>query len=256
MPDTPPVPSAPGTPFLTAAWRHLLIANYAVEPAQLAPLVPAGTELDRFQGRSLVSVVGFRFLDTRLGGIPIPWHRDFEEVNLRFYVRRRGPGGAWRRGVTFVREFVPKLAIAIVARLCYNEPYRAVPMRHRVVPGTAVDAPLAAVCYEWRLGGRWHAIGASVSGPPVLPDAGSEAEFTIEHYWGYTTQRDGSTTEYSVQHTPWRVWPAEKFTCDIDPGQVYGSRWAEILRAPPTAVLVAEGSTVAVFPGRRLEEIG
>src|SRR5271154_3596191 len=114
--------------FLTAEWRWLLMLNYAIDPAVLRPLVPAGVELDLWQGDALVSMVGFLFLGTRVLGVPVLWHRDFEEVNLRFYVRRETPEG-WRRGVTFVREIVPRLAIAVLARVLYNEPYVACPMR-------------------------------------------------------------------------------------------------------------------------------
>src|SRR5688572_22928209 len=94
----------------------------------LAALVPHGTALDLWRGRCLVSVVGFRFLDTRVLGVPVPGHRDFDEVNLRFYVRRAHDDGALRRGVTFVREIVPRRAIALVARATYNEPYCTLPM--------------------------------------------------------------------------------------------------------------------------------
>jgi uncharacterized protein len=103
--------------------------NYAVEPSVLGPYVPAGTELDLWRGIAFVSLVGFLFADTRLLHIPVPRHRNFEEVNLRFYVRRNVNGEA-RRAVTFIRELVPRAAIAFVARRVYNEPYLALPMRH------------------------------------------------------------------------------------------------------------------------------
>jgi uncharacterized protein YqjF (DUF2071 family) len=164
--------------FLTAAWRHLVMLNYEVPPALLAERVPRGTELDDWNGVTCVSMVGFRFLDTRVLGIPIPFHRDFNEVNLRFYVRRKGPEG-WRRGVVFVREIVPRAAIAWVARTLYNEPYLALPMRHRVDPeGTGT------VEYGWHRNGAWARLGATVHGAPAPMEAGSEAEFITEHYWG------------------------------------------------------------------------
>src|SRR5688500_20378255 len=121
-------------PFLTANWRYLAMLNFAVDPKILQPLIPSETELDFHDGQTFLSVVGFLFLDTRVLGVPIPLHRDFEEVNLRFYVRRRGPEG-WRRGVVFVKEIVPRPAIATVARVLYNEPYVALPMRHSVEIG-------------------------------------------------------------------------------------------------------------------------
>jgi uncharacterized protein YqjF (DUF2071 family) len=246
------VNSPAGVPFLTAAWRFLCIANFEVGRARIERLVPRDTEIDLFRGRALVSLVGFRFLDTRILGVPISGHRDFDEVNLRIYVRRRMPEGEWRRGVSFIREFVPRRAIAWVARLCYHEPYRALPMRHHLEFGPDHDGDPTAVSYGWHLGGRWNILGATMSGPPAPPAPGSEAEFTVEHYWGYTARPDGTTTEYEVRHAPWRVWRAASSTLDIDAGLTYGPEWSDLLATPPTSVLVAEGSLVEVFSGRRL----
>ncbi|MDE0204502.1 MAG: DUF2071 domain-containing protein, partial [Candidatus Tectomicrobia bacterium] len=97
--------------FLSANWRHLVMVNYEVDPNLLRSWLPAGVELDTWQGRTLASVVGFEFLATRVLGVQVPGHQDFHEVNLRFYVRRR-VGGGWRRGVVFVKELVPRRAIA------------------------------------------------------------------------------------------------------------------------------------------------
>ena len=79
--------------FLTAEWRYLVMLNYQIEPDLLRPFLPQGTELDSWQGQTFVSIVGFNFLNTRLLGLPIPGHINFEELNLRFYVRRKGPEG-------------------------------------------------------------------------------------------------------------------------------------------------------------------
>ncbi|HTO08358.1 MAG TPA: DUF2071 domain-containing protein, partial [Myxococcota bacterium] len=128
-----------GPVFLTAEWRDLAMLNYEIDPAVLEPRVPAGTELDAWSGRTFVSVVGFRFLRTRVLGVPVPYHVDFDEVNLRFYVRRKS-GADWRRGVVFVKEIVPRRAIALVARVAYAENYVAHPMRHSIRPMIG-DAP-------------------------------------------------------------------------------------------------------------------
>jgi uncharacterized protein YqjF (DUF2071 family) len=238
---------APPGRFLTAEWRWLVMLNYAVDPAVLLRLVPRGTELDAWGERTYVSVVGFMFLDTRVLGVPIPLHRDFEEVNLRFYVRRRGPEG-WRRGVVFVKEIVPRPTIATVARVLYNEPYVALPMRHRVEIG-----PQGGTAeYGWRLRGRWCALRATVRGAPRPLAAGSEEEFITEHYWGYTARRDGGTAEYRVEHPAWRVWRAESAALDADVAALYGPRFADALSAPPLSALVAEGSPIVVRRGRRI----
>ena len=109
---------APGTrrrPFLTARWESLLLLNYPCRREWLEPLVPAGTELDAWHGETLVSLVGFLFTDTRLLGVPVPFHRTFEEVNLRFYVRRPGPDGVMRRAVVFISELVPRFDMSLAA---------------------------------------------------------------------------------------------------------------------------------------------
>src|SRR5215831_8739585 len=111
-------------PFLTAEWRMLAMLNYVVDPAMVADLVPRGTEFDSFDGRTYISLVGFRFERARVRGLWIPFHSDFDEVNLRFYVRRVLEGEV-RRGVVFIREVVPRWAIAATARRTYNEPYVA-----------------------------------------------------------------------------------------------------------------------------------
>lgn len=240
--------------FLTAEWRYLVLVNYAVDPAVLAPLVPRGTELDLFAGEALASMVGFRFLRTRVLGAPVPGHVDFDEVNLRFYVRHVTAAGEVRRGVTFVREIVPRAAIARTARLCYNEPYVALPMRSRV-PAAVVERP-GRLEYAWRGGGRdparWHQLAATAVGEPAPMAAGSSEEFIAEHYWGYTRQRDGGTVEYQVTHPRWRVWAARDVAFDADVAGLYGDAFVTPLGAAPRSAFVAEGSRVAVHLPRRL----
>src|SRR4029077_8869680 len=166
--------------FLTANWRYLAMLNYIVDPALVEPLVPVGTEIDYENGETFVSIVGLLFLDTRLLGLPIPRHRDFEEVNLRFYVRRKS-ADTWRRGVVFVRELVPRRAVALVARAFYGERYLALPMKHEI---EHVDLKLN-VEYSWRRGRKGKSLKMSARGEPQSIRAGSHAEFITEHYWGY-----------------------------------------------------------------------
>lgn len=236
--------------FLTAEWRYLAMLNYDVDPAILHALVPRHTVLDLWNGRAIASVVGFRFLRTRVLGAPIPFHRNFEEVNLRFYVRHITPQGEVRRGVVFVRELVPHAAIAVMARLAYNEPYLAVPMRSSA-PRTAVENP-ERVSYEWCTGSRWQILAATAIGAPSLPATDSEAAFITEHFWGYTRQRDGATVEYEVKHPRWRVWAAGEPSLEADVPRLYGSSFAHALSAVPVSTFIAEGSAVTVYRPRRI----
>ena len=183
--------------FLSADWRYLAMLNYEIDPAVLHPLVPAGTKLDDFGGKTFVSIVGFLFLNTRVLGVSIPFHRDFEEVNLRFYVQRE-VGDERRRGVVFVRELVPRRAIAWTANLVYGEHYSAVPMRHAIDRSSAGEVRGAE--YAWRFAGRGDRMAVEVSGAPQEAAAGSLEEFITEHYWGYARQRSGKTVEYEVKH--------------------------------------------------------
>ncbi|MEP7362158.1 MAG: DUF2071 domain-containing protein [Acidobacteriota bacterium] len=230
--------------FLTAEWRWLAMLNYRIDRQVLLPLVPAGTELDTWRGEAIVSVVGFRFLKTSVLGVPVPFHRNFDEVNLRFYVRRES-GGSLRRGVVFIREVVPRWAIAALAQWTYNEPYVALPMKSETGPTGAR--------YAWEHAGRWNSIAVEVAGEPSPLVAGSEAEFITEHYWGYTQQRDGGTVEYEVKHPPWRVWNAKAATLACDVRGFYGAAYAEALTVPPCSAFLAEGSEIAVMSARRIE---
>jgi uncharacterized protein YqjF (DUF2071 family) len=242
--------SANDRPFLTAEWRHLVMLNWRVDRALLESFVPAGTVLDTWSGSHYISLVGFLFLDTRVLGIAVPFHRDFEEVNLRFYVRRV-VGTEVRRGVCFIRELVPRAAIAVMARLAYNEPYVAVPMRHRIDPARTAPLP-RRVEYGWRMSGDWHGIEATPAGVAVTAPADSHEGFITEHYWGYTRQRDGSTVEYHVVHAPWRVRRIPAPVVTGNPATTYGSAFGEILRRTPDSAFLADGSPVVVHHPVRL----
>jgi uncharacterized protein YqjF (DUF2071 family) len=219
--------------------------NFAVEPALLAPFIPAGTELDYFESETFVSVVGFLFLNTRVLGLAVPLHRDFEEVNLRFYVRRKSIDG-WKRGVVFVRELVPRRAIATVARVFYGERYSAVPMQHAVID----EGKNVSVEYKWRRGKKWESLKMTAEGEPKNVTTGSHEEFITEHYWGYTAGK--RTSEYRVEHPRWKVWPASSAKFHADVSTLYGEQFVASLSAPPTSSFIAEGSHVQVW--RKLDD--
>lgn len=221
--------------------------NYEVDPAVLQPHLPPGTEVDTWQGKTLVSVVGFLFLDTRVLGVAVPFHRNFEEVNLRFYVRRADVAQA-PRGVAFVKEIVPRPAIAWTARLAYGERYVSMPMQHLL--GYRAGLP-TLVEYRWRFRGRWQRLGVTPVGGAQPMASGSEEEFIAEHYWGYARRR-GGTVEYAVEHPPWRVWQVGESWLECDVAELYGPDFAPFLHAAPSSAFLAEGSAVVVRQGRRL----
>jgi len=237
--------------FLTAEWRKLIMAQYEVSPEALAPWLPVGVELDLYEGRCFVSLVGFWFAHVRIKGVPVPLHTQFEEINLRFYVRRREPDGSTRRGVVFIREFVPRSAIALVARAFYDEPYTRMPTQHsiREHQGTLF------VEYGWKHNGRWQLMGVEANPKPQSIQPGSLEEFITEHYWGYTKRKDGSTSTYEVRHPRWDIYPVQRFDIDADFGLLYGSLMAGINAKLPVNVLLAEGSDVSVESGGLLGHI-
>src|SRR2546430_1371937 len=234
-------------PFLSANWRYLAMLNYVVDPALVKPLVPAGTKIDCENGETFVSVVGFLFLDTRLLGLPIPLHRDFEEVNLRFYVRRKSADTS-RRGVVFVRELVPRRAIAFVARTFYGENYVALPMKHEI---EHLDENLK-VEYSWRRGRKWESVKMTATGEAQPIPTGSHAEFITEHYWGYTALRSGRS-EYRVEHPRWKIWNAIQFEFDADVAALYGEQFVETLNQPPRPAFIPDGSPTTVHK-REIDE--
>lgn len=226
-------------PFLTARWGHLILASYAVPEELLKPRLPPGIELDIRDGRCWASLVGFQFLDTRVLGVGWPGYRHFPEWNLRFYVREGD-----RRGVCFVREFVPRRLVAGLARLIYNEPYRAA----RLTMDVADAADVVTATYTVAWGGRTHTLRAEGSKPAVRPGPDSAEYFFKEHSWGYGVSRRGKLIRYEVNHPEWDVYPVRAFAADVDWVVLYGPEWAVMNEAVPASVVLAVGSEVSVYP--------
>jgi len=234
--------------FLTAEWSNLIMANYVVPKEVLDPFVPRGTELDAWQGEYYMSLVGFMFLRTRVLGIPIPFHQNFEEVNLRFYVKHKHEG-EWRRGVVFIKEIVPKWAITTVARTVYGEPYATHKMRHT----TNVEKDKIHLAYEWKSGDKWNKLAATGALPAIPMEEGSEAEFIAEHYWGYTQLNPRKTSQYEVNHPKWDIYKVLDHDIDIDIANVYGKEFAPYLTGDPASVFIAKGSDIVVRKGKTIK---
>lgn len=227
--------------FLRAEWRKLAIANYAIDPELLQDQVPYGTELDLWQGKCYVSLVAFMFLNTRVMGIKVPFHVNFEEANLRFYVRSKD-GDQWKRGVVFIKEIVPQPAISFIANTLYDENYVTYPMSHRwahTEQGLWVD-------YSWRQKDYEHSFGIEADPVPEDMPEGSEAEFITEHYWGYAAVNEKKSNEYEVRHPRWQVYPVRDYRIRVDFGRLYGERFSYLWKEKPDSVMLAEGSKISV----------
>lgn len=229
--------------FLTARWENLVMANYEVAPEILTERLPKGTELDFHEGKCFVSVVAFMFLETRVLGIPVPFHINFEEANLRFYVRRETEGEL-RRGVVFVKEIVPRWAIAAVANTLYGEPYEAWRMSNFKKGNT--------LGYSWRKGSEAHSIKVEIGENLGVPPENSHGEFIIEHYWGYTKRGAERTDEYRVEHPKWEIFEVKNAVIEIDFGKLYGTQFAFLNEREPHSVFMAKGSRVAVYKGAKI----
>lgn len=232
--------------FLKAEWRKLLMANYAVDPEILKKYIPARTELDLWNGTCYVSLVGFMFLNTKVLDLKIPFHSNFEEVNLRFYVRHK-KDEEWRRGVVFIKEIVPRAALTFVANTLYGEHYHTLPMAY----AWHSNHETLSVEYRWKLN-RWHSIKVVTEDKTLPIEAGSEAEFITEHYWGYTKLSDSKTSEYGVEHPRWDVYPTKSYSVDVDFGEVYGADFGFLNQEKPKSVFLAEGSEIKVLNGRNI----
>lgn len=244
--NAPTTVAPPARVFLSAEWNWLAVLNYEIEPELLAPYVPKGVELDfDQQGKTYVSLVGFLFQNTRVLGWSLPGYRDFEELNLRFYVVRKGAGEP-RRGVVFIKEIVPRLAVSTIARAWYNENYHTLPMRHRVPPANLAAQTAPEVLYEFYLRGAWNKIRVKGHPESHLLEFGSHEAFILEHYWGYCRQRDGGTIEYRVEHPSWTVWPGAEAELDCDFAHLYGEPFTGVLSRRADSVFIARGSAVTV----------
>lgn len=222
------------------------MANYVVDKNLLRPYLPAKTELDLWNNECYLSLVGFLFVNTNVWGVRIPFHVNFEEVNLRFYVRHRYEN-EWRRGVVFIKEICPRVMVSWMANKLYNEHYHTMPMRHT----WQQNPDSIEVGYAWKLT-RWNSITVMTQNERKSPETGSEAEFILEHYWGYTKTDEQETSEYKVEHPRWEIYPTTSYSIDVDFGKVYGGSFAFLSNEKPKSVFLAEGSEIKVYNGRKI----
>lgn len=227
--------------FLTASWDYLVMLNYAVPAEILHPYLPKGTEIDLFEGKALASMVGFLFNQTKVFGAKWPFHTNFEEVNLRFYVKRFD-GQQWKRGVAFISEIVPKHMIAWMANTLYNEHYTRMPMQHQL----HITANQLQLNYQWKNATQWNSLGVTALNQlqPILPN--SEAEFIFEHYWGYNQLNNHQLIEYGVEHPRWEMYSVTDYSFDADIASLYGSAFEPFLSQEPQSVMLAKGSNVII----------
>ena len=227
--------------FLTAKWTNLALINYEIDAKILEKYVPNGTELDFWDNKCYISLVGFMFEDVKLLGLKIPLHTNFEEVNLRFYVKRFEEG-KWKRGVVFIKEIVPKLALKIVANTVFKENYDTLPMKHKVIE----NENTFNFNYEWKKDQKWNSIALETEKNLIKIEENSEAQFITEHYFGYTKVNNTKTFEYEVKHPIWKQYNILNSKIDVDFEATYGNEFAFMKDLVPTSVILAKGSKVSI----------
>lgn len=236
--------------FLKAEWRKLALANYEVEPDLLKEYLPYGTELDLWNGKSFISLVGFMFMNTKLLGVRIPYHINFEEVNLRFYVKRK-VDDKWRRGVVFIKEIVSKPALTFVANTVYKENYETMLMSHN----WQEYKDHISVQYSWNGNSNWHHIMVNANSKTLEIVKGSEVEFITEHYWGYAKMSDTKTNEYEVTHPKWEIYNVIDYDISVDFGESYGENFKFLNNLKPTSVMLAEGSEITIENKKTIKNV-
>ncbi|QHI36644.1 hypothetical protein IMCC3317_20070 [Kordia antarctica] len=234
--------------FLTAEWRKLVFINYTVDPKLLEKYVPKGTLLDSYHGKCFVSVIGFMFKDTKVLGCKMPSLHTFEEVNLRFYVKRK-ENDIWKRGAVFIQEIVPKRLLSFVANTIYHEHYITRPMSHiwNITPENI------AVSYTWMNEQKEQSIAVKAKNNPVSFPENSEIEFISEHYFGYTKYNDSKTFEYEVTHPKWLYYNVDEYTLNLDFELNYGKKFAHLTKQKPDSVFLMEGSKITVEPKKSIK---
>ena len=227
--------------FLTAEWNDLAMINYEIEPKILEKHIPKGTELDLWNGKCYISLIGFMFENVKVLGIKIPFHVNFEEVNLRFYVKRL-EDGIWKRGVVFVKEIVPKHAITIVANTLYNEHYETLKMKH----SRTENDTSKSFRYEWKKDNKWNSIAMTTHKNAIPIERKSVTEFITEHYFGYTNYNKEKSIEYAVTHPRWQQLKVIDYAIDVDFESIYGNDFMFLQDLKPTSAFLAIGSKITI----------
>ena len=233
--------------FLKASWENLILVNYIISPDTIKEYVPNGTELDTWNGNCYISLVGFMFKNTRLLGFKVPFHVNFEEVNLRFYVKRK-EGGKWKRGVVFIKEYVPKWALSFVANTIYNENYQTVPMKNKLLE----NENSITISYQWKIDSYWYSMEVNADKESSTIEKDSETEFITEHYWGYAKVNNNITNEYEVTHPRWAHYKINNYNIDVDFTKVYGQEFSFLNKLSPQSVILAKGSKITVEKRRKI----
>lgn len=229
--------------FLTAEWRNLINITYKTDVNVLKPFLPEGLEPDTKDKSAFISLVAFQFLETKVKGIRIPFHVNFPEINLRFYVRNKNS-----RGVVFIKEFVPKFMVSLIANKLYNEPYSTADIEAKIYKNSSISAE-----YKLKLKNSEYFIRLTAENNPFTPGESSSEHFFKEHSSGFGIDHSGNTMAYEVEHPVWKIYPVTDHSHNFDFVKIYGKSFSFLNEEKPCNVLFAEGSGVKVFGAEKLK---
>jgi len=233
-------------PFLTASWTNLINLTYAVDPSLLLPYLPKGTKLDMINGQAFVSLVPFDFTNTRFLSMRLPYHTDFPEINLRFYVSHKE-----KKGVVFLKEFIPRYFIKAIANTFYNERYECVRLKsYNMTANNELK-----VSHELKMGRKVFKVEVIASNECYVPVADSTEHYFEERFYGFSQTSRGEPLMFHVEHPSWELYPVKNFKIDFDFGFLFGGQWSFLNEAKPVCAMLVKGSEVKMFPHRKLESV-
>ena len=181
--------------LLEMRWRDTLFAHWPVDPSLVAERLPAGLDVDSYDGDAYLGVVPFEMADLRPRGSPVGL--SFGELNLRTYVRRDGEPGVY----FFSLDADDRLGVG-VARTAFRLPYYRAEM--------SIDRRDETVRFRSR---RTHAGEPPLSfearyrpeGEPFVADPGSLESFLVERYRFFTADDRGRLWVGDIEHEPWQL---------------------------------------------------
>lgn len=229
------------TSTMRAEWRKLLLVNYKVDPEMLHPYLPAHTEFALWQNTCYLSLVGFRFLKVKMGGVAIPFHTNFNEINLRFYVKQKTQG-EWHYGVVFLKEIVALPLVSFVANNLYQEHYETYPMKHTIIESENE----IYTQYQWKKENDWNTMEIHSEPTSYLIEEQTLEYFLTAQHWGFTAANKEKTFVYAVHHPRWEMYKTRRHTIQIDYKTTFGEKFAFLDQLAPDAVFLVEGSPITL----------
>lgn len=215
--------------------------NYIISPEILENYLPAYTIIDYFKGNCFTSLVGFPFRNVEIAGMKIPFYTDFEEINLRFYVKRFD-GTTWRKGTVFISEIANKSALKFLANSFLHEKYQTLETRQEIKE----NSELIETKYSWRTWMNWQFLNLISEKPSESVAEGTEAHFIMDRSSGYQKYDTATTNEYGISHPKWNIYPIRSFDINVDFEESFDSNFPVLNETLPHSVILARGSSVAV----------